>query len=107
MLNPVVLPVPAALAILAVLAAALIRAVNRQPWPPLTARSAAAPAQAAATGRHRLENAADPYRPSPAPAPAEILAARIEETRTRAGNGMWSWSDANWAGDTRELAAAR
>lgn len=104
MLNPVVLPVPAALAILAALAAALVRAVNRQPWPPLATRPAPAPAEAAA-GRHRLENAANPYRPTPWPTPVEILADRIEATRTRSGNGMWSWSDENWAGDTSELAA--
>lgn len=35
------------------------------------------------------------------------LAARIEKTRSRSGTSMWSWSDDNWAPDTREMAAIR
>jgi len=103
MFNPVVLPLPVALLILAAVTAALIYrdwldhpAARRRPAP--------------ATGRHRFGAVTEPYRPSPWPADQRpfigaALPDRIAETRKRDGNGMWSWSDANWAGDTRELTA--
>lgn len=102
MFNPVVLPLPLAVAVLAALAAALMAG---RPRPGRTATRRP-------VGRHRLGIADNPYRPSRRPADRRPLvgadvSARVEETRGRDGNGMWSWSDANWAGDSRELAAAR
>ncbi len=90
MFNPVVLPLPLALAVIAALCL-LAAGVDTRP---LVIRPAA--------GRHRLSTAAAPYRPSPRPPvnPTRPAAARTD----RAGYTMWSWSD---AADTSEMAAIR
>lgn len=116
MLNPVELPLPVAAAALALMAimvalgAFLARSGDWEPWP--TWAPATSPTATLQTGRHRLDTVTNPYRPSPWPADQRpfvgaALPDQIVETRKRDGNGMWSWSDANWAGDTRELAATR
>lgn len=116
MLNPVELPLPVAaaaialMAIMVALGAFLARSGDWEPWP--TWAPATSPTATLQTGRHRLDTVINPYRPSPWPAdrPPFVGAnvpAHLEEVRKQDGNGMWSWSDANWAGDTRELAATR
>jgi hypothetical protein len=92
MLNPVVLPLPAALLILATVTAALIY----RDWLAIPAAR-----RAPATGRHRLGAVPNPYLPRAAEggSPVENLAARVS------GSDMWSWSDERWSeGATRELA---
>lgn len=142
MFNPVVVDLPLAVAVMAILAAAVggfhvwaQRTALWDPWKP--------PARTPAPGRHRMTHAkaADPHRrdwayvtaerlcadvvviPGDAdwhqPGVIEIaghddrpmitrqLTAGIDATRRRDGSGMWSWSDAEWADDTGEIAAAR
>lgn len=115
MLNPVVIPLPLALAFVALLAAAFYAAdrfLRADTWNPWAGQSWAAPAP---TGRHRPENIPEADRRDWAYIAAmrmsesvqrqhrvrtaasgllEIeLAARIEEVRTTDGNSMWPWSD--------------
>lgn len=73
MLNPVVIPAPAALVLLAALAAALL--YRRWLDTPVTAPPAAA--------RHRLAGAVEPYRPRPWEEIAAELAREIPEIRRR------------------------
>jgi hypothetical protein len=112
MLNPVVLPLPLAAAVIVVLA---VVPVAYRLWLERFTRPTAVAENE--TGRHRLEGAAEPYRPRPwdeldaavpiildpldsrmSLAEVEKLAVRFAETRQRAGYTMWSWSD-----DTHEL----
>lgn len=122
-MNPIVLlPLPAALAVLAFLAFAALQYTDR--WPSYPSTPAERP-------RHRLASTPEPYRPRSWSAPTaetptvpvipgperfidpldarmpleevERLAAKLEEMRQRNDNRMWSWSD---EADTRELATA-
>jgi hypothetical protein len=116
MLDPAVILPMAFGAIVALTAAAVAFQLwldHTVTWNPWMRFGIPAPGSAPAP-RHRLGEVADPYRPHPAPVfrpgiqvDTVTLAARIEEVRSRAGNTMWSWSDATWSADTRELAAIR
>lgn len=118
MFNPVVIPLPIALALVVVFAAILYAAdrfLRADTWNPWAGQSWASPAP---TGRHRPENIPEADRRDWAYIAAlrmsesvqhrvrttasgllEIeLAARIEEVRSTDGNSMWSWSDPQIAG---------
>lgn len=115
MFNPVVIPLPIALALVVAFAATLYAAdrfLRADTWNPWAGQSWASPAP---TGRHRPENIPEADRRDWAYIVAmrmsesvqrqhrvhiaasgllEIeLAARIEETREQDDNSMWSWSD--------------
>lgn len=115
MLNPVVIPLPLALAFVVAFAASLYAAdrfLRADTWNPWSGQSWASPAP---TGRHRPENIPETDRRDWAYIVAmrmsesvqrqhrvhiaasgllEIeLAARLEETRKRDGDNVWSWSD--------------
>lgn len=63
MLNPVVLPLPLALAILALLGTVVLWAAGYGLRPPAELRMPLPVTPPTPGGRHRLENAAAPYRP--------------------------------------------
>ncbi len=111
MMNPVVLTIPMALAVLAVLVAALV--YRRWLDDPLQVQHVTVGPPAA---RHRLDDATNAYRPRPwdevttdpldpnMPLPeVERLSLRLEQIRKH-GYTMWSWQNDS---DTRELATVR
>jgi len=99
MLNPVVIPVPLALAFIVAFAAAVYAAdrfLRAEAWDPWAETATETPAPAT-RGRHRPESIAAPVtladiRSRPRRILPVEMAARIEEVREQDGNSMWSWS---------------